>query len=272
MHFSHQNTTIFYQDIGAGQPVLCLHGFGEDGNIWERQAKFLQPHFRLIIPDIPGSGKSTDPGEKAAIVNLASSIDGMADYFLAFIHFLNSGKSEKFVVLGHSMGGYIALAMAEKNPALLAGFGLVHSSAFADSAAKKETRKKSIGFIEKNSAYLFLRTSIPGLFGQNFKTHHTHEINMLVEKSRAFEPEYVIAYYKAMGARPDRTHVLSASKIPVLFVIGPEDIAAPMEEVLTQTHLPLIAHVNILPGVGHMGMLEATDQLNAALKNFISNC
>ena len=145
--------------VGKGKPVVLIHGFGEDGNIWDKQVAFLKDHFRLIIPDLPGSGRS------ALIPDM--SIEGMAEAMHSML--MNEGISA-CVVLGHSMGGYLTLAMAEKYPDLFRSFGLIHSSAFADSEEKKAARSKSIEFIKNNGANEFLRTAIPGLLvrpGQN---------------------------------------------------------------------------------------------------------
>eukprot|EP01035_Chromulina_nebulosa_P054599 gene54599-74806_t len=155
--FQYKSDQISYREIGEGKPVLLIHGFGEDSQVWNHQIDFLQPHCRLIVPDLPGSGQSTDTSNPL----IAASIDTMADAILAL---MDSITTERFLVLGHSMGGYITLAMAQKHADRITGFGLVHSTAFADNEEKKATRRKGIGFIQKNGAAAFLETSTPGLF------------------------------------------------------------------------------------------------------------
>ena len=123
---SFQGKEIFYRVIGNGRPAVLVHGFGEDGEIWDKQVKFLQEKCKLIIPDLPGSGRSELTDEM--------SMERMAEVILAIM------QEEKCVacpVIGHSMGGYIILALAEKYPEVLTAFGLFHSSAFADSDEKK---------------------------------------------------------------------------------------------------------------------------------------
>ena len=253
--------TIHYKIYGDGIPVVLLHGFGEDSSIWNRQTAFLQNHCRLIVPDLPGTGNSL----WSAPVN-ESSIDDLAN---AVYHLLATEQITSCYLLGHSMGGYITLAFAAQYASLLRGFGLIHSTAFADSEEKKKNRLRGIALMEQYGGHAFLKTTIPNLFGEALKKNEPNTIEQLIENAAAFETPSLQAYYFAMMNRPDRTHVLKGNPLPVLFVLGTEDVAAPLNDVLQQTHLPLISYIHILDGVGHMGMLESTERLNNLLISFI---
>lgn len=258
--FSYQDSNIFYRVTGAGKPVVLLHGFGEDGDIWANQIEFLKDHYQLIIPDLPGSGKSeliTD----MSIVGMAECIKELLN-----IEVLEATTTEGVSLIGHSMGGYIALAFAEKHAALLNSFGLVHSSAYADAEEKKEARQKSIEFIKANGAYEFLKTAIPGLF---YQPENNKACNDLVTAGKNFTADALIAYYTAMINRPDRTEVLKTFTQPILFIMGQYDKAVPFDQSMEQSHLPNQAHIHILRNSAHMGMLEETEKTNAALLNFL---
>jgi pimeloyl-ACP methyl ester carboxylesterase len=172
-------------------------------------------------------------------------------------------------MIGHSMGGYVALAFAEKYPERLNAFGLFHSSAFADTEEKKLARKKSIEFIQANGAHAFLKTATPGLFAETYTKEHSTEIEKLVEYLQYFTKEALVQYYEAMIVRPDRTAVLSSFPKPILFIIGEHDKAVPMQSGLQQSYLPQESHVHILQHSGHMGMWEETAKANGILKAFI---
>ncbi len=260
-NFNYQSANIFYRVTGSGKPVVLMHGFGEDGTIWDKQINFLQAHCRLIIPDLPGSGQSD------CITDM--SIEGMCTLVKAIIDNELTTTDERATVLGHSMGGYITLALAEKYPALLDGFGLIHSSAFADDDTKKTTRAKAIEFIATNGAYTFLKTSIPGLFSESWSAAHQDEIDMLVERSKQFTSEALTKYYQAMIDRPDRTAVLSNFSRAILFIIGAHDKAVPFEQSLRQTPLLQLGYIHILRNSAHMGMWEETDKMNAAILAFL---
>lgn len=271
--FRYLDSTLSYRIIGEGKPVVLLHGFGETGHIWDEQIAFLQDHCRLIVPDLPGSGESSllsqrskvksqkDPGDSETI-----SIDDYADGIQAL---LVHEKIHSCILLGHSMGGYITLAFAEKYPGCLSGFGLIHSTAFADPDEKKKNRERGIALLAEFGAHAFLKNTTPNLFAEGFKQKHPEKINKLIEEGKAFTVEALQQYYRAMMLRPDRTHVLKGNRLPVIFVMGTEDIAAPMEDVLKQVSLPDISYIYVLPDTGHMGMWEAADDLNRQLLTFI---
>lgn len=260
--FPFLDSNISYSIAGSGTTVLLLHGFGEDHHVFHQQVETLQQHCRLVLPDLPGSGESSFAYE------VCSSIDNMASAMHALMQEI---CTEPFVVLGHSMGGYITLAMAEQQTSRIKAFGLLHSTAFADSEEKKETRKKSIGFIRENGAHAFLKTAIPGLFAESFTLTNPATINELVEKGKALTAKALIAYYEAMITRPDRTQVLRSAKCAVLFLLGDEDKAAPMQDVLQQVHLPANSEIKILRKTGHMGMLEQPKLTTETICSFIEH-
>lgn len=278
--FRYQSANIAYRILGKGKPVVLVHGFGEDSHIWDEQISFLQQRCLLIVPDLPGSGKSELLEEKskvksekskedtgAADTDDAISIEDYADCISALLVHENITNC---TMLGHSMGGYITLAFAEKYAGLLNGFGLVHSTAFADSEEKKKNREKSIELIEAYGPFPFLRNTIPNLFGTKFKAAYPERVEALVLSSQNFSKEAIVQYTMAMMNRPDRTAVLKDNPLPVLFVMGTEDIAAPMADILQQTQLPNKSFVHVLQDTGHIGMWEATAEMNSILLDFIN--
>lgn len=256
-----QDTPVHYRVIGNGNPVLLLHGFGEDSTIWEHLIADLQLDYRLLVPDIPGSGLSPAlPG--------SPTIDTLAD---AMASLLKAEEVDSCTVLGHSMGGYIALALVEKYPYWANGLGLLHSSAFADSEEKKEARQKSIDFIRTNGAQAFLKTSTPGLFTPEFAAAHADIVNELLQKGKKFTAEALVQYYQAMIGRPDRSEVLKQFDRPVLILAGEHDKAVPFDHSLQQSHFAPITQLQILRKSAHMGMLEETELFNKAVKDYLAD-
>jgi pimeloyl-ACP methyl ester carboxylesterase len=256
--FLYNNHRLCYYTSGKGPALVLIHGFGEDSSIWHNQANHLAEHYYLIIPDIPGSGLSAQLEGSPFIEDFAAAVKAI----------LQNENISTCTMLGHSMGGYIALAYAEKYPADLNGLGLIHSSAFADRDEKKLARAKSIDFIRANGAYPFLKTSIPGLFSNEFTQNHASVIEALVEKAADFSAAAIIGYYLAMINRPDRSAVLAAFEKPVLFIAGIYDNAVPFEQSLRQFHLPSQAHIHILRHSAHMGMLEEITATSKAIADF----
>ncbi len=250
---------LSYKIYGNGHPVLLIHGFGEDSHIWKHQIQSLQSSYQLIIPDLRGSGAS-------AGLSAPQSIEQMAEDILQV---LNRENIDTCTVLGHSMGGYITLALVEKYSHRFNAFGLIHSTAYADNNEKKQARLKSMEFIEQNTAYEFIKATIPNLFGEQFKQNHPEQVDELIEQGRQFTKDVLIGYYQAMMNRPDRSDVLKHTIKPVLFFIGSEDKAVNPADALQQSSIPPVAKVKYVEGIAHMGMWEATEQLNQTLEEFL---
>ncbi|MGE5107533.1 MAG: alpha/beta fold hydrolase [Sphingobacteriales bacterium] len=262
----YKEAKIFYKVIGSGEPVVFIHGFSEDSDVWKYQIDFLKNNFQLIVPDMPGSGFSKVDNWQLTVGNEYLTVEWMAD---CVRDILDNESITNCCIIGHSMGGYTALAFAEKYPQLLNKFGLFHSTAYTDSEEKIQNRRRGIQFIKEHGAYAFLKQSIPNLFASKFSKNHPEEITALIERGKSFTAEALIQYYEAMIHRPDRTAVLKNFSKPILFIIGTDDKAVSLADSLQQCHLPSVSHVTILDNVGHMGMWEEKDKCNRAIQGFL---
>jgi len=250
---------IFYRVSGAGKKVMLVHGFGETADVWNNQAAYLKDKVQLIIPDLPGSGRSDMIDDM--------SMEGMAEIIKAILD--EEDAADKVILISHSMGGYISLAFAEKYPQYLAGFGLFHSTAYPDTEEKRATRRKGIEFIDQHGAFEFLKNTSPNLFSPVSKLENQSVISNFIQSLNNFSSESLVSYYQAMINRPDRTNVLTNSKVPILFIMGEYDNAVPLSDMLKLCSLPEKSYIHILRRSGHMGMLEEADLSNNMLEKFI---
>ena len=252
---------IFYRKIGSGNPVVLIHGFGEDGAIWEELIDNLKDQYEFLIPDVPGSGRSVVKGGKWSIDDLAGSIAAILDH----------EQILSAPMIGHSMGGYIALAFAEKYPGRLNALGLFHSSAFADTEDKKTTRKRGIQFIEEHGQAKFLEQATPNLFSEIFREENPQVVTEIIDRYTNFQDTALVHYYEAMMQRPDRTQVLKNFSHPVLFILGEHDTAIPLADGLKQCHIPRLSYIHILRNSGHMGMVEEPIKSRGILQKFLED-
>ncbi|HMK27062.1 MAG TPA: alpha/beta hydrolase [Chitinophagaceae bacterium] len=264
----YQNKKIFYRIVGSGIPVVLIHGFGEDGTIWNNQVEYLKDKYKLIIPDLPGSGQSELIDDM--------SLEGMAEVIKSVIDAEYSevppcGGFRGAPVIAHSMGGYILLALVEKYWNHVSAFGLFHSTAYPDSEEKKVVRRKGIEFINQHGAFEFLETTTPNLFSQQTKDEQPELISELIASLDNFSPAALVSYYEAMMQRPDRTKILQKATVPVLFIMGKYDNAVPFQDGLQQCHLPEKSYIYVLRNSGHMGMLEESDSSNQILETFLTS-
>ena len=299
--FDYNGKKILYRTAGKGPLVVLLHGFGEDGTIWKSQFDIF-PNHQLLVPDLPGSGGSEEiddmsmeglaeameklieevahhdlPGGKATntqpslggetLHHTVSSQSGpRSEAQMAF----PPGRSGWTVLIGHSMGGYVTLAFAEKYPEALSAFGLFHSTAYADNEAKKEGRRKGIAAMKEQGAEAFLKAFVPNLYGPVTKEKNPALIDEHLNAVRNFSAESLVKYFEAMMQRFDRTAVLEKNSVPVLFVMSEHDAAVPLEDGLKQCHLPRLSFVHLLQASGHMGMVEEAEEANKILIAFIN--
>jgi pimeloyl-ACP methyl ester carboxylesterase len=255
----YNNKKLVYYTSGKGNVVVLIHGFGEDSSVWKNQLDALSG-FQLILPDLPGSGGS-DIQEDMSMEGLASAVQTI----------LTVENVNSCTIIGHSMGGYVTLAFAERFPEQLNGFGLFHSTAYADSEEKMATRKKGIEFISKNGAAAFLKTTTANLFAPVMKEQNPELIEKQINDVSYLSDAALIAYYESMIKRPDRTNILKQTNLPVLFVLGKYDNAVPLNDGLQQTHMPRLSYIHVLEQSGHMGMMEETEKANIILNQYLTN-
>jgi len=242
--------------------VLLIHGFGEDHCIWKNQIEFLSKYYRVIAPNLPGVHCKPLTIHHSHAPNLRNYVEVLHEL-------MHSLAIDKYYVLGHSMGGYIGLAFADYYVNHVIGLGLIHSTTFEDSYAKKESRLKIAAFLLEHGTLQFLETSTQNLFGSAFKQNHPDKIQDVIDSVSDISPEAMVQFVMAMRNRKAHTHLLTQKRIPIWMVVGEEDIAVPFEDSLQQTRLLPANNVILLKKVGHMGMLEATEQVNNALLRFI---
>jgi pimeloyl-ACP methyl ester carboxylesterase len=251
-----QRTT--YTSAGSGDTIVFLHGFCESKEVWTEFAKPLQQKFQTVALDLPGFGENT-----SGIADY--SMEGMADYVKEKLEELGI---KKCILVGHSMGGYVSMAFAEKYATMLSGLCLFHSSALPDTDEKKDNRNKTIEFVDKHGVEKFMQSFIEPLFYSENRDRLQKEIALMKEIGTNTPKESVTGGLAAMRDRKDRTDVLEAVKFPVLFIFGKEDGAVPLDKALEQCHLPDNSMVYFLGQTGHMGMFERTYETRKTLEKF----
>lgn len=226
--------------------LVLLHGHGMDDRIWDSVDATLNEYFTIVRPNI-------------SLFTFCQSVEEYAD---ELHRYLTNATIQKFTLLGHSMGGYIALAFAEKYPDMLQGFGLIHSTAFADNETKKHQRNQTIEMLRQHGTQTFLKNTAANLFGDRYKELNPNGVKMHVEKYGNIPAEALSAGMTAMRNRPDRTAVLSSMPYPVLMIIGMMDNLIPFESCISLSEYPKQSYPFILAEAGHMGMIERPDAMS----------
>ncbi|WP_421829517.1 alpha/beta fold hydrolase [Larkinella sp.] len=237
------------------KPVIVLiHGHGVDAAIWNAVYDGLNTHYRIIKPDFSEQTRH----------------ESMAAYAEDLFSLLQSSEIESCVLVGHSMGGYIALAFAEQHPGLVSGLVLLNSTAFADDEAKKEARQKAVETMQANGSAPFIAQTVPKMFGETFRKNHTDVVQQSVQQYSVLPADALIAGVRAMASRPDRTAVLKAAAFPVLIMAGQQDQIVPIEKSRELFTAIPNAKTVVLENAGHLGMVESPDDVIAAIRDFMA--
>jgi pimeloyl-ACP methyl ester carboxylesterase len=249
-------TNLFFEKRGSGRPLIIIHGFPMHHRVWDGFAERFTGLNTVITPDLPGFGKSP-------ILPPGFSLSQIAEQLIQFVEENTFGGG---VLIGHSLGGYVALAMVEKRPDLFAGLGLFHSTAYPDSEEKKQSRDKAIEFVNKNGAKAFATNFIAPLF-----SNPNHEA---IEKVKLIAGESneaaVIGYTLAMRDRPDQIKTLKSFKKPTLFLAGDKDQGIPAESIRKQAKECQNPEIHVLSNVAHMAMFEQPEEASAKINDFLS--
>jgi pimeloyl-ACP methyl ester carboxylesterase len=250
---------IFYRTEGEGAPVLLLHGFMEDHSIWNNWKSQLSKKYKLILPDLPGHALSETIGASHSMQKLAMAMWTL----LAYEGIRNA------TIVGHSLGGYVALEMAKLKPQRTHAVCLLHSTALDDTDIKKKERDRVIKVLELNSA-IFIKEAIPNLFAPDLKNKFANEINALTDLALTHNPLGLIATTRGMRDRENNLPWLQQTHIPVHFIIGKKDPVIPFEfyneQISAGNH---VTHF-ISDKAGHMGFIEDENAVFKSMTEFIS--
>lgn len=255
--------TLHYRDEGKGheQTLVLLHGYLQNLDIWSSYVLAYLRTMRVITIDLPGHGYSESFGEVHSMDLMAQAVQAV----------LNDAHVEQCVLVGHSMGGYVALAYAAQFPHRLRGLGLLHSHALADDQSTVERRIATCEQVMQNRAS-YVVNFVPTLFDASKRQQMNQEIKDLSEQCLETKTESIIAAQRGMADRPSRIEVLRQLEVPTLFVYGKNDPRIPIELALAQSMEARHGEILMLGDVAHMAHLEERDYIRPRILNFVNTC
>lgn len=241
---------LAYTRSGDGPPLVLLHGFPLDHHLWDEVVPLLENSFDVILPDLRGFGESTTVDSAYDMDDYASDVAGLLDQL----------QIQKAAIVGHSMGGYVALAFARRYPERVTGLGLVSSQVLADAPERKEGRYKSAADVAANGI-----GSVVDAMTSKFTSDERLQAQARASMERQ-QPAAYIGALRAMAERLDSTDLLSSFHFPVVVIHGDADALIPIDRAReVKAALPQ-AHLLEIPGAGHIPMLEAKERTAEALK------
>lgn len=256
MILHYKGINIFYTDQGQGEALVLLHGFLENTSMWDAFIPELTKKNRVICIDLLGHGKTGCLGYIHTMELMAEVVEAV----------LNNLKISNSVYVGHSMGGYVALAFAEKNPKAIKGLCLMHSTALADSDERKKNRDRGILAVKQNHK-TFIRLAINNLFRPKNRIIFSEEIKQLKKDALKTPLQGIIAALEGMKIRKDRTDLLHFTSYKKMLILGKKDPVLDYTTLIDQVKKTNV-ELAVFPD-GHMSHIENKDFFLQKIMYFI---
>jgi pimeloyl-ACP methyl ester carboxylesterase len=252
---------LAYTDEGPGPAVVLLHGFPLGRAMWKEQVAAIGSMYRVIAPDLRGHGESPAPDGDY-------TIDEMADDVIELLDTL--GLDVPVVAGGLSMGGYVALSLAERYPDRLRALLLMDTRAAADSPEALANREElAQAVLKAGNPSPAIEAMIPRLFSPWFVENRPELVAPLRRVMERNSARGVVGALRAMAARPDRTHVLAGIRVPTLVLVGEEDAITPPVELQAMADAIPGARLEVVPRAGHLAPYENPPVANGVILRFL---
>lgn len=254
--FSFRGSEFAYKVKGKGRAIVFLHGFLGSKEIWDDYLTRLAKNFKVISLDLPGHGESQNLGYIHEMELIAKLIHSL----------LQQLKIRKVILVGHSLGGYVALAFAEQFPDSLLGLILVNSTAKGDTKSKVASRNRLIKLLKKDSIKP-IALLVPSFF--NFKTRNTaYQKRRYLHMAMKANNSGVIATIEGMKIRKEREIVLKFAPFPFLYLIGVHDQLLPSNGLIEEANLNKNGIFDLFENSSHMIFWEEKEKCFKQIKNF----
>ena len=234
--------------------IVLIHGHGVDASLWDSIYAGLVSDVPVLKPDFARLTQHTT----------------MEGYAGELYDRLQEEGVKNVVLVGHSMGGYMALAFAERHPEMMCGLCLFHSTAFADDETKKIQRQQIINNLTLDGSRVFLNTAITNMFAPANRDRMDDLKQELIDRFSTLPSDALQAGIRAIMSRPDRVEVVKAASFPVLIIAGQHDQLVPIGTSQELAGAVPAAGIVVLETSGHLGMIEQPEESLQALNTFIA--
>lgn len=250
---------LHYTEQGQGIPLILLHGFPLSSAIWHDQVRTLSDHYHVVAPDLRGHGQSPAPDGLYNMELMAQDVFKLMDTL----------QIDKAAIMGHSMGGYIALAAWRQHPERFLAFGLIGSHAWADNEEIRQNRLAQAEKVFVQGSGVIAEAMMPKLFAPSVPADELfrEQVRTTMLSTR---PTGIMGALRGMAARPDSSGLLPNMNIPVLILVGDSDQFVPIQRAETMAAAIPDATLVTIENAGHMPMLEQPQATALAIRNFLA--
>lgn len=261
MRIQLQDTNIYVEDLGSGVPLLLIHGFPLNREMWRPQIETLSTTARVIALDLRGHGQSP-PTEGPY------SMDLLADDCAGVLEALK--VDQPVVVCGLSMGGYVSLAFFRRRPEKVSGMILASTRAGADSVEAKINRDKAALLVENNGTQSVIDSMLPIIMAPQTYREKPELVSQVAGIMEKTSTSGMVSAFKGMKTRPDSTPTLGQIKVPTLIIHGADDQIVPLSDSEAMHTAISDSRLEVIPDAGHLPNLEQAQLFNRAVESFLS--
>lgn len=249
---------IAYSDEGAGAPMLFVHGFPLSRGAWSKQTEAFRSSFRVIVPDLRGFGESETTAGPVSMTRFAGDLH-------ALLQHLEVGPA---ILVGHSMGGYIALAFAKAYPEALRKLVLVGTKAGADTSEGAAARRATAEKVRAEGSLVVVDAMAPKMLASsNTDAAMAASVRGFMASSK---PKGIIGALLGMADRPDAGTWLGEIGVPTLVVTGSDDSIIPPSESEALAKAIPGAQLTLIPNAGHLVAFDQAEAFNESLKAWLA--
>ena len=253
--------TVRYLDAGSGWPVVLIHAFPLNADMWRPQLERVPEGWRFIAPDLRGFGPDAAAPGSITLDDMAGDVAALLDELAI----------DPAVIGGLSMGGYVTFALFRRAPERFSGMILADTRASADTPEGLEGRRQMIAMARSQGAASVAQSMLPKLLGKSSHDKRpdlSPRVRAMIERSST---DGIVAAIEAMMARPDSTKDLSRISCPTLVIVGEEDVLTPVTDAVALQNQITRSRLVILPQAGHLSNLEVPDGFALAVSDFLSS-
>lgn len=246
---------IFYQVAGEGRPLLLIHGYPLNAELFAKQREELAREFKVITLDLRGFGKSTAPDSDVSISAYAKDVVGLLDHL----------KIEKAIIGGHSMGGMTALELYELAPDRVAGLILIDTTAKPAPIVGEHLWRGFAAQAQEKGVESITSALVAEMLTGESRRSDQELVGTLEAMVKAASVNGAVGGGEALAKRPDNTELLSEIEVPVLILVGIEDTVTPVALSEEMKEAIPNATLKIIDGASHASIIEKPREANRAI-------
>jgi len=250
---------IFYEVLGSGPPVVLLHPFPANHNLWKPAAQALTTRYRVILPDLRGHGESGIGDGPATMEKHAADIARLLDH----------EEVRRAAFVGVSIGGYALFEFWRKYRARANAIILCNTKAQADTPEARAVRLQAATFVLDRGTELFFGSMIPKLMGKTTRDTRPDLVEGALRMMRTMSPEDVAMVQRGMAERQDSVDTLKTINVPTMLVTGGEDILTGVGEAELMRQNISGSQIKVVAKAGHYSPWEQPEEVGKLLRKFL---